>query len=104
GRANSGINIYHVHGSIEQPESIVLTIDDYFNFQHKENYFSKKLYTLLQETTVAVIGYSRSDFNLNKVFNEVRNTRTESLRKTDIYYITRTSIDQILKRYYFTSY
>lgn len=103
-RANTGVNIYHVHGCITKPETIVLTINDYFKFQHKENYFSRKLYTLIQETTVVVLGYSLGDFNLNRILNEARYTRGESLKKIDIYYVTRGSVKARLKRYYLRSY
>ena len=46
-RINSGQNIYHIHGSVTRPESIVLTINDYYNFQNTNNYFSRKFFTLL---------------------------------------------------------
>lgn len=55
-RINTGQNIYHIHGSISKPKSIVLTINDYYNFQNTNNYFSRKFFTLLQETTVAILG------------------------------------------------
>lgn len=103
-RANGEVSIYHIHGSIKKPDSIVLTINDYFNFQHKENYFSRKLYTLIQETQIAILGYSLSDFNLNKILNEAANTQTNSLKQSNIYYISRGKVDNILKRYYLSSY
>jgi hypothetical protein len=103
-RANGEVRIYHIHGSIKKPESIVLTINDYFNFQHKENYFSRKLYTLLQETQIVILGYSLSDFNLNKILNEAKNTQTKALMHSNIYYISRDKVDNILKRYYLCSY
>lgn len=104
GRDNCGLNIYHAHGSILNPESIVLTMDDYFRFQHKENYFSRKLFTLLQETTVVVLGYSLGDFNLNKILNEAKNTKKNIQNKNDIYYVTRESVDHIFQRYYLDTY
>ena len=71
-RINSGQNIYHIHGCVEKPESIILTINDYYNFQNNNNYFSRKFFTLLQETTVAILGYSLGDFNLNSILSEVK--------------------------------
>jgi hypothetical protein len=104
GKDNCGLNIYHIHGSVINPESIVLTMDDYFRFQHKENYFSRKLYTLLQETTVVVLGYSLGDFNLNRILNEAKNTK-QNIRKTnDIYYVTRSEINHTFQRYYLNTY
>ncbi|WP_294205388.1 SIR2 family protein [uncultured Chryseobacterium sp.] len=103
-RINIGQNIYHIHGSILKPDSIVLTLNDYYNFQNNNNYFSRKFYTLLQETTVAILGYSLGDFNLNTILNEVKNTRKQSFRKSDIYYINKSSIPEIISKFYNLTY
>jgi len=103
-RINSGQNIYHIHGCINKPSSIVLTINDYYNFQNSNNYFSRKFFTLLQETTVAILGYSLGDFNLNSILNEVKNTKKESIRKTDIYYVTKDNVSDLLERFYAMTY
>ncbi len=104
GRDNSGLNIYHVHGSIINPSSIVLTMDDYFRFQYRDSYFSRKLYTLLQETTVVILGYSLGDFNLNQILNEAKNTKVKGRKKNDIYYLTRDEIDHSIQSYYLDTY
>lgn len=104
GRDNSGLNIYHVHGSIINPASIVLTMDDYFRFQYRDSYFSRKLYTLLQETTVVILGYSLGDFNLNQILNEAKNTKVKGRKKNDIYYLTRDEIDHTIQSYYLDTY
>ena len=103
-RINSGQNIYHIHGSVTQPESIVLTINDYYNFQNTNNYFSRKFFTLLQESTVAILGYSLGDFNLNSILSEVKNSRKESFRRTDIYYVTKDDVNELLERFYSITY
>ena len=54
-KSNIGQNIFHIHGCITKPSSMVLTINDYFRFQHKDNYLSRKFYTLLQENTVVIL-------------------------------------------------
>ncbi|TCK85551.1 SIR2 family NAD-dependent protein deacylase [Albibacterium bauzanense] len=103
-RLNSGQNIYHIHGCINRPESIILTINDYYNFQNSRNYFSRKFFTLLQETTVAILGYSLGDFNLNSILNEVKNSKNESIRRTDIYYVTQDPIADVIERFYSLTY
>jgi len=103
-RINSGQNIYHIHGSVNRPESIILTINDYYNFQNSNNYFSRKFFTLLQETTVAILGYSLGDFNLNSILNEVKNSKNESFRRTGLYYITRDSIPDVIEKFYSVTY
>ncbi|WP_037290940.1 SIR2 family protein [Saccharibacillus sacchari] len=99
-KINNGINIYHIHGAIMKPSSIILTMNDYFKFQHKESYLARKLYTLIQESTVVILGYSLGDFNLNNILNEVHSTKNLSYKISDTYYVSRDSIDKIFKRYY----
>lgn len=103
-RINSGQNIYHIHGCTNKPSSIVLTLNDYYNFQNSNNYFSRKFYTLLQETTVAILGYSLGDFNLNTIFSEVKNTKTGSFRKTEIFYISNNNVPNLLSDFYNFTY
>ncbi|WP_203334753.1 SIR2 family NAD-dependent protein deacylase [Planococcus beigongshangi] len=97
-------NLYHIHGSILFPESLVVTQDDYFKFQHKETYISRKFYTLLQETTTVIIGYSLNDFNLNRILNESKYSKHTNLRSSDIYYVSREKVDDKLKIYYFSTF
>lgn len=103
-RVNNGQNIYHIHGSISKPSSIVLTLNDYFKFQNSTNYFSNKFFTLLQETNVVILGYSLGDFNLNTILNHVKSIKTESFRKTDLYYISRSEVPDIIEKFYLHTY
>jgi hypothetical protein len=103
-KSNIGQNIFHIHGCITKPSSMVLTINDYFKFQHKDNYLSRKFYTLLRENTVVILGYSLGDFNLNRIFNEAQVNRAVSLRKSDIFLINRDWVDDIYSTFYSFSY
>lgn len=103
-RINSGQNIYHIHGCVVKPESIVLTLNDYYNFQNTNNYFSRKFYTLLQETTVAILGYSLGDFNLNTILSEVKNSKKETFRKTDLYFVNKSAIPDVISKFYSLTY
>lgn len=103
-RLNAGQNIYHIHGCIIKPDSIVLTLNDYYNFQNTNNYFSRKFYTLLQEATVAIIGYSLGDFNLNTILSEVKNSKKENFRKTDIYFVNKSTIPDVISKFYSLTY
>ncbi len=99
-RYGSLYSIYHIHGSINDVKSIVITMDDYYQFQNNNNYFSRKFYTILQETTVAILGYNLGDFNLNGIFNEVKNTKRDSIRKSDVFQFNRSEVERILCKYY----
>ena len=103
-KSNIGGNVFHIHGCISNPKSIVFTINDYFRFQHKDSYLSRKFYTLLQETTVVILGYALGDFNLNSIFNEAQTSRAVSLRKGDIYLVSRSSVDEIYTNFYSYTY
>jgi hypothetical protein len=103
-KVNTGQNIFHIHGSVDKPGSIIATFNDYYNFLNSKNYFSRKFFTLLQETTVVIMGYSLEDFNLNAILNEVNTTRKDSFRDTDILYISREDLDPVIKEFYYTTY
>ncbi|OHB70512.1 MAG: hypothetical protein A2W23_02870 [Planctomycetes bacterium RBG_16_43_13] len=96
-------SIYHIHGSITKPESLIVTHDDYFKFQHRESYISRKLFTLLQETTTVILGYSLQDFNLNRILNEAKYYKGDR-KRSDIFYISLNAVDDLSKRYYFSAY
>lgn len=53
--------IYKIHGSIEKPESIILTMEDYSEFREKAKYLSAKLITIFMEHPIFFIGYSLTD-------------------------------------------
>lgn len=98
------VPIYHIHGAITSPDSIILTEADYFRFLHKENYMSRKFYTLIQDTTLVILGYSLNDFNLNRVLNEARELKINSIRESDIYYVSRNEVQDIYQRYFYSTF
>ena len=52
-RSSANVKIYHVHGSVDSPENMVVTSEDYFRFINSDTYFSRKLSTVLHENTGA---------------------------------------------------
>ena len=103
-QVNTQGSIYHVHGRVSHPESLVLTIQDYFRFLRVETYFSRKLFTLLQESTVVVLGYSLGDVNLNAILNEAKRTRAASYQRAQIFYVSRDLVDRDMRDFYFETY
>lgn len=103
-RSNDSGNVFHIHGCISNPESLVFTINDYFRFQHKDSYLSRKFFTLLQETTIIIIGYSLGDFNLNGIINESQSAGKLCARGNDIYLMSRDIVDTVVKDYYKHTY
>lgn len=66
--------VFHFHGSLDYPESLVLTERDHFEFVINTNKESEKgmlptfLRTLLPNSTLLFIGYSLDDINFRSIF------------------------------------
>ncbi|HCA18335.1 MAG TPA: SIR2 family protein [Alcaligenes faecalis] len=63
--------IFKIHGSIAQPESIVLTSDDYESFNADKKYLSAKLLTYFAEHPLLFIGYSATDQNIKNILYDM---------------------------------
>lgn len=103
-RSTSRIKTYHIHGSIDFPDRMIVTADDYFNFMHSESYFSRKLSTILHENTVVIIGYSLGDTNLKSILNEYRGFVRTHVVGNSIFLVSRNSVDQRISDYYSNCY
>ncbi|MCH2227705.1 MAG: SIR2 family protein [Candidatus Caenarcaniphilales bacterium] len=99
-KVKSNFEIYHVHGSIDSPENMIITSEDYFDFINSETYFSRKLSTLLYENTVVILGYSLSDLNLKAIICEQKKQTKNYLAGANILFISRDSIHPDIKDYY----
>ena len=60
-----------IHGSIEKPESLVLTDMDYRRFEEREKYLAAKLLTIFAEYPVLFMGYSMQDPNVGSILSSV---------------------------------
>lgn len=103
-RSDSRVKIYHVHGSISSPKNMVVTSEDYFKFINSESYFSRKLSTVLHENTVVILGYSLGDTNLKAIINEYRGFSKSHAIGSNIFLVSRSSVNQYVKDYYHHCY
>lgn len=68
---NSFGEIFHIHGDISDPESIVLTSSDYHDWQEKKKYISAKLLTYFAEHPVFIFGYGLGDQNVKEILRDI---------------------------------
>lgn len=74
--------IYHVHGSTSDPNSIVLTAEDFDDYNARNPYLIAKLLTLFAEHPVVFLGYSLSDPNIIETLTKLAACLTrENLHK-----------------------
>lgn len=81
--------IYKIHGCASQPESMILTQDDYAAFQDRNPYLAAKLITIFVEHPVIFLGYSISDPNISSLLRAISlclgKDQVEQLRKNLIF-------------------
>jgi hypothetical protein len=63
--------IFKIHGSADDPSTLVLTQDDYENYREKKKYISAKLLTYLAEHPVFILGYGFGDPNVTSIIEDV---------------------------------
>ncbi|HZI20624.1 MAG TPA: SIR2 family protein [Pyrinomonadaceae bacterium] len=80
--------VYHLHGSLEMAESMVLTEDDYLDFlmniSEDENLLPPRIQQAMAGTSLLFIGYRLSDWNFRVLFRNVVRYMERSIIKRHI--------------------
>lgn len=63
--------LYKIHGTAEDPFSLVLTAPDYERFMKKRRYISSKMMTYFAEFPVFIFGYGLNDDNVNSILSDL---------------------------------
>lgn len=76
--------LYKIHGSISDFNSLILTDKDYQGFNDKNPYLAAKLLSIFIEHPIIFLGYSISDQNIKDILKLLSDCMTkESLRKIE---------------------
>lgn len=63
--------IYKIHGSATEPNSIIITSEDYQEFENKSAYLIAKILTIFLEYPIIFIGYSIQDRNIQNILKSI---------------------------------
>lgn len=69
--------IYKIHGSIDKPNTMIITQEDYNLFESKAYLSTAKLLSILCERPIIFIGYSLSDENIRSILEKLINCLTQ---------------------------
>lgn len=80
--------ILKIHGSVTNPESLILTSEDYDEFISRKRYLSSKMLTYFAEHPLLIVGYSATDPNIRSILSWVNQLLPEDeVIAEDIYFL-----------------
>lgn len=90
--------IYKIHGSVMDSESLVLTSKDYMEFEEHSSYLIAKLLTIFLEYPIIFLGYSLNDKNIRNIFETVSKCLTQEkldTLKTRLFFVNYSEEEKI---------
>ena len=63
--------IYKIHGCVSKPNSLILTEEDYKDYNDKNPYLAAKLLTIFMEHPIIFLGYNIGDPNIHQIFKSI---------------------------------
>ena len=79
--------VYKIHGCCTEIQSMILTDEDYEDFNQKNAYLASKLITIFVEHPVIFIGYSLNDKNIRSILYSIALCRVKKLERCKKYLI-----------------
>lgn len=83
--------IYKIHGSVTDPNTILINTSDYEMIAQKHKYIAAKLLTIFVEHPIFFIGYSIGDEDIRSILNDIQLSLNDSqIREIEdrLFYIT----------------
>lgn len=74
--------LYKIHGSIDDVNTIIITQEDYNSFNRDRKLFIAKMLTLFSESPIIFLGYSFTDENIRQIVIDFLSCLTEEQLKT----------------------
>lgn len=69
--------LYKLHGSVDSPQDIIITENDYIRFEKNSVLISAKIISMMMNSPIIFIGYSLTDINVRKIIKEFTHSLTE---------------------------
>ena len=92
--------VYKIHGSVTEPNSLVICKEDYDKFNKKSAYLAAKLLTIFLEYPIIFVGYSLTDANIRNILNSIIGCLSEkNLKKLEDRFIFIEYNKEILESY-----
>ncbi len=74
--------LYKIHGSIDDANTIIITKEDYAQFNESRKLFIAKMLTLFTESPIIFLGYSFTDENIRQIVVDFLNCLTQEQLET----------------------
>lgn len=84
--------VYKIHGSLNDPQSIIINEKDYRDFKEKREYLASKLLTIFMEYPIIFMGYSLSDTNIRDILSSI------------VKCMSRNQVDQLKRKFIFVDF
>ncbi|QDX92085.1 hypothetical protein EEL30_06700 [Brevibacillus laterosporus] len=69
--------LYKLHGSVDCPSDIIISENDYNNFEKNSVLISAKIISMMIHSPIIFIGYSLTDLNIRKIIKDFTRSLTE---------------------------